>query len=85
MSSYLVTSETLYIHCSYGFLGFWDKVNLTREVALLASTHNVVIYAIVHLNIHLYVTPCFDSLAVKQIPYTKDTSSQHWYALGFKG
>ena len=31
------------------------------------------------------VTPCFDYLAIRQSPYTKDTSSIHWYAAGFKG
>ena len=31
------------------------------------------------------VTPGFDSLAIRQSPYTKDTSSQHRYAPGFKG
>ena len=30
------------------------------------------------------LTPYFDSLAIGQSPYTKDTSSQHWYAPGFK-
>ena len=31
------------------------------------------------------VTPCFDSVEVRQSPYAKQTSSQHWYAPGFKG
>ena len=31
------------------------------------------------------VTPCFDSLAIRQIPYTKYTSSQHQYAPEIKG
>ena len=31
------------------------------------------------------VTPCFDSLAIRQSPYIKDNSSPHWYAPGFKG
>ena len=31
------------------------------------------------------ITPCFDSLAIRQSPYIKDTSSPHRYEPGFKG
>ena len=42
---------------------------------------------VLQLSAFIYeiVTPCFDSLPIRQSPLPKDTSSQHWYAPGFKG
>ena len=69
----------------------------TSEQIVLFWTYNCILYndiiinAIIYANLVIYaiydkiVTPCFDSLAIRHSPYTKDTSSQHPYAPGFKG
>ena len=54
---------------------FWTRscCNLICSITLIIDIYDKI------------VTPCFDSLAIMQSPYTKDTSSQHRYALRFKG
>ena len=58
----------------------WHKLQ-----ALLSNSCNLL--CSITLIIEIYdriVTPCFDSLAIRQSPYTKYTSSQYQYAPGFK-
>ena len=79
--------------CTRSLSPSWRKVIVTSYSSIpqfslscrLTQVGNCNLECSITLIIEIYnkiVTPCFDSLAIRQSPYTKDTSSQHRYAPG---
>ena len=80
----LVFSIKFCNNCEYIFCSSWIKVvENTVGIWILNLQISEILYPVAIYN--KIVTPCFASLAIRQSPYTKDTSSQHLFAPGFKG
>ena len=64
---------------------FWELQLLDKRQVLTQQMKEIFLSCSEKYIYNKIVTHYFDSLAIRQSPYTKGTSSQHRYAPGFKG